>query len=802
MPLRELRNAFRRLLSRPAYAALSVVVLSLGLGACLFMLSVVDGLILRPLPFPDSDRLVAIGHAREGSGGIGALRSRDYARIVGELRSVDRIGQWEEMSIAVSRGGAQAATRYAGSSLSASMPGLLGMQPALGRAFSELDDRPGAELTLLLSDTVWREDFDASPDVLGTQLVVNGEPAIIIGVMPPGFAFPFVGEAWLPRRFAVEDGIETQVMARLAADANLPQLRAELDALALRLGSELEGARDNRRLNAVPVTQRFVSQTTRQYLWLMLGAGALVLLLACANAANLQLVQAISRQRELAVRSALGASRAGLLREMLSESLILSLVACAIALLLAHLGVAWLMAVLTASGDAPPYFVQLGVDLRLLGFALLAAFLTTAIAGLAPALRASRVDVQIALRDGDKGSGGGFARLARGLVLAEIALTVVLLVGAGTLVRGLQQVMAFDFGTRADPDSILTARVGLFSGEELSAAQLNQFFERVTQRLRENPQVLAVSAATALPGTMGDGHEMVAAEGQYAGEQSALQAQHARIDDGFLETYGIRLIAGRAFDARDQADSEPVVIIDRRMADRLWPGRDAVGQGLLINPQREKLERATVVGVTDALHLEDADDPVLPILLVPMRQHAVRFATLAVRLAGDAQDFAPQLSAAVRAENAEVPVYWVQTQADAIRAGRVGPVILTQLFGALGLLALLLAAVGLYGVLAFVVAQREREIGIRRAIGADHRSVVLSVAGRLGVQVAVGMSIGLLLALPWSALLESPELQTRGLDPVVFLAVAVLVVLMAAFACLVPLRCALRIHPSQALRSD
>jgi putative ABC transport system permease protein len=802
MPIADFRQALRQLLARPGYSAISILVLAMGLGACLFMLSVIDGLILRPLPFPESDRLVAIGHSREGSGGVGQVRSRDMARIAPELRGLEQLGQWQLTTVAVSRGGEHPARRYEGSSLSLEMLSLLGAQPVLGRGFGPADDAPGAALTVLLSHRVWQEDFNAETDVIGRRLQVNGEPATVIGVMPPGFAFPVTGEAWLPRRFDPEDGIEANVFGRLRPGVGLPQFRQELEALSLRFGDALEGARDNRQLRAIPLGEHFVGAGTRQYLWLCVAATVLVLLLACANAANLQLVQMSARRRELAVRGALGASRWRLLRELLCESLLLSLAASLLALLLAQAGVRWLLAMLELGGDSPPYFMQFGIDWRLLAYAGAAAFLTTALAGAMPALGASRVSVQSALRDGDKGSGGGFARFGSALVLFQVVLCVVLLVGAGTMARGAQQVLAFDFGTRADPASILTARVGLFSEPPPSPQQQAAFLERVVERLRAEPAVLSASAATALPGTLGDGHELVAAAGRYSGVDSAIQAQHARVDDHFLSTYDIRLLQGRGFDARDRADGERVVVIDRRLAERLWPAGDALGQTLLVNPQREQADRFTVIGVTEALHLEDADDPILPILLVSLRQVPARFATLALRVQGEAQAFAPTLEAAVRAENPDAPVYWVQTQAEAIHGGRIGPLILTKLFGAMAAMALGLSAIGLYGVLGFIVARREREIGIRRAIGADRTSVVASVAGRLGLQVGAGMALGLMLAAPWSMLLEAPQLQTRGMDPLVFVTVAALVLAMAMLACIAPLRRALSVDPAVALRSE
>lgn len=798
----EFRNALRRLRQRPGYTALSLLVLSLGLGAMLFTLDAVHSMVLKPLPFPQAERLVTVGHARASSNWLGDLDSGDFLRLREELRSVDRMGAYANLTANLSPGGGAMPTRYDGVAFDRAMFELLGVQPMLGRAFSAEDDRPGAPTVALLSHRVWRLDFAADPGVLGRRVQLNGQPATLIGVMPEGFHFPYRGDVWLPRRLAVGDDGSVEVVARLAPGVGLAQFRAELEALGARLGAELRGARDQRELRSAPLAYRFVNEETRSLLWLMFGAGLLVLTLACVNIANLQLVQGLSRRRELALRAALGARRASLLRELLFESLILAALATGLGLALAVVVGDWVMGVFIANEEHPPYWISMGLDPWLVLGGAVAALLTTLLAGLWPALQASRADAQTVLREGERGSGGGFSGLVRALVVIEITLTVVLLVGAGVFLRGLNGMMQIDVGSRVDPTSVLTGRVGAFPEHFPTPAAQVAFFERVVERLRADPRVLHASAATALPGFAGGGNETVSADGAAQPADGYPEAEHARVDDHFLATWDIPLIAGRFFDGRDQADSEPVAVIDQALAERLWPGGDPLGQRLRVNPQRERVEVLTVIGVVAALHLDRVENPRNPGYLVPLRQQPANFVTLAGQTRGDARTLAPLLAEAVRSEQADTAVYWVRTQAQAMRMGRLGLAVLTQVFGAVGLLALILAASGLYGVLAYTVAQRHREIGIRRAVGAGRGRIAALVGRRIAVQVGIGLTLGLLLALPWSWMLAAPLPATRGGDPLLLLCTALLVSSVALLAAVLPLRRALQVDPLVALRAE
>lgn len=797
----ELRNALRRLMTRPVSSLICVSVLGLGLGSVLFLLTLVNGLILAPLPFPHAERMVGIGYEREHNVGIGIMDSADYQLLQKELHGVAALGAHTGASVTLGQG--QGSKRYSGAMLTEQMSAMLGAAPLLGRGFEAADNRPGAALTVILSERTWRNDFNADPAIIGRSVRANAEAATVIGVYPDGFSFPSDSELWLPRRIQAGDSYDVEVVGLLPDSVSVEQARAELESTAATLAARLNGQRAGQKLILKPYKYRFVNETTRSYVWLMFAASAMVLLLACANCANLQLSQILARRRELAIYSALGASRALLLREQLAECLLLSVAATAVSMGVARLGSAWIVALFGAHDKAPPYFIHLGLDARMLGFALLAALLTTALAGLLPALWAARANPQDALREGDKGSSGGaFARLAKGLIIVEIAVTVVLLVGAGTFIRGLDRMLAMDIGAATPPEQILTASLTLFADQYATGAEQAAYFERVVARLRADPGVISASAANTVPGARLGSHEYIGAVGAPQPAGGYPKAQVGIVDDYFASTYGLKLLSGRLLDARDQAASAKVVVISSKMAQLLWQDKDPLGQRLWLNAQRETPTELTVIGVVDALQLDGPLEPALSSMLVSIRQFPLDSATLAIHTRADPLSYTRTLSGLVAAENPDTAPYHVRTQEHSIGTQRLTIVVLTKIFSSVGMLALLLAATGLYGVLSFSVTQRTKEIGIRRAIGASHLRIIDSVGTRVLVQVLLGLSIGVGLALPWSRMLAKPELHTQGYDASVFITVVAIIFAVACVACLAPLRKVLAIDPMIALRHD
>jgi putative ABC transport system permease protein len=797
----ESRAALRRLMARPGHSLLAISVLGVGLGTALFLLGLVNGLVLKPMPFPNADRLVAVGYEKDGNIGIGGMDFDEYELIRREIRSLDTTAIYEPQTLDVIVEGK--ARHYRGCMLSEQMLPLLGVQPALGRGFIAADQGRNTPLTALISDETWRNDFGGASDIAGRSVRINGEAATIIGVMPKAFGFPSNSQIWLPSRLQAGVSADVEMIARLAPGSGLGQARDDLGNVAANLGSSLNGQRAGRKLTIKPIALSFVSERTRAYVWLMFAAGSLVLLLACANAANLQLGLALNRRRELAIRSALGASRNQLLLEQLMESFLLSVAATIIALGIAEVGAYWIESIFAANDKAPPYFVALGVDARMLFFAALAAVVTTGLAGLMPAWRASRTDVQDALRDGGKGSrGGAFGRASRALVIAEIALTVVLLVGAGTFIHGLQRMLSSDVSNGSDPSRILTARVDLNDEHYPDAAARLKFFENVSNRMRAEAGVTEATIGNTIPGAVLGSHEFVAAEGWARPESGYPRAQLGVVDEHFAGTYGLSVTEGRFFGSEDGPDSVAVTVVDRELADSLWPGRSAIGQRLVLHPEQKQPKTLLVIGVTTALQLDAALEPSLPSLLVPLRQSPVASAILAMRTRDAAENHGVSISALVAGLDPEIPVYASRTQQRAISMGRISALVLTQVFSAVGLIGLLLAAAGLFGVLSFSVAQRTREFGIRRAIGASSGAIVGNVGRIVLFQLATGLSIGIALALPWSSALADPKMQTRGHEGMVFLIVASMVSLIAVIATVAPMMRALRVDPTIALRHE
>ncbi|WP_052688156.1 ABC transporter permease [Xanthomonas sp. MUS 060] len=609
------QTAARRLLQRPGHSLLAVAVLGVGLGTVLFLFGLVNGLVLKPMPFPDPDRLVAIGYKTENDVGIEVMGNDDYEQIRNSLKSIEATGIYHVQAADIVVGGV--AKRYNGCLLSGQMLAFLGTTPLSGRRLGKSDERPGAPLVALISESLWRNDFAAAKDIIGRNVQINGEAATIVGVMPKGFAFPAIADVWLPTRFPPGTSTDVNVVGKLKPGVALGQARADLETVASAQGKQLRGQRAGRNLTVKPLALSFITEKVRSYAWLMFATSSLVLLLACANIGNLQLVQAMSRQRDLAIRCALGASRGRLLRDQLMESFVLSVAATLVALLIAQLGNDWIAGIFAANGKPPPYFIRFGIDGRMLVFAAIAALFTTAVAGFIPAWRASRTDVQEVLREGGKGSHGGFfARISKALVVFEIALTVILLVGAGTFIQGLERVLETKFGNAIDPERILTARIDLRQNRYPDQASRIRLYDQIGERLRSDPAIVNATLANTIPGALLGSHEYIAGLGQPRPAGGYLKAQLGVVDKHFAETYRLKLIVGRFFDERDAQN--PVVVIDSETAALLWPGTDAIGQRIALHPEQENPDILTVIGVVSDLQLDGVSEDSLPSILLPM----------------------------------------------------------------------------------------------------------------------------------------------------------------------------------------
>ena len=798
----ELKAAFRAIANRPSFSALVVAVLGVGLACTIFMLVMVNTFVLRPLPFPAPDQLLSAGFVTPHSGDdIQDVASKDLIALRRVLDGKADVGGFTRSTVTLSD--MDDAERFDGASVTANLWRVLGVAPLLGRDFTAEDERPGAAPVAMLSWDVWQQRYNGDPAIVGRAVRVNSAPAIVIGVMPPHFTYPYKEMIWLPAMLsesaAPDDGY-VAVMRRHAGVAEAAVHTAIQAWFADAVRAEPERLRGFD-IRVDPLEYLTISRTTRAILGIMLAAVVLVLLVACANAANLLLTRTIGRRQELAVRVALGASRTRLVVHLLAQSLLLSLIAAALAMPLVLALVAYQQTSFLNAESGPPRWLRFDVDANVIAMALGAALLTALATGILPALRAAGSAPAGALRDGTRSvAGGAFARVSRVLVVGEIALSCLLLISVGTMVRGVAALDRLDLGI--DTNHLLTARVALFTSRYPTGAEQVRLFEKLVERVRAEPGVAAVGAGTVLPARINFMHDVIASGTVPPTDHAAPAASYGAVDDGFLAAYGITLQEGRFFDSRDTADGDRVAVVDRRFAERFGNGDSLVGKRFRLDPNDPDGRTVTVVGVIGRLTLNQPGDTPTPTMLVPLRQDPGRIASLAIRARGEPGAFAPRLAEIMREVDADTPLYWVRDYRTIIRSVTYGERVVAQWFGAFGLVALLLAGAGLYGVMAFSVSQRIREIGVRRALGAPDTRVLRSLFARSAVQLLTGLAIGLALGIPFANALTGWLASIERENTAVVIAALAVLVGAALLATLIPARRALRVDPMVALRYE
>jgi len=799
MLIDEFKSALRGIAARPGFSALIVTVLGTGLACVIFMFVLVDVFVLRPLPFPEPQQLsqVGLGSAQGDADDIDDLAGQDLIALRRQLGESAQVAGFSTATTNISD--LDRPERLEGAGVTANFWRVLGVTPQLGRDFNDDDERPGATLVVAISDRLWRQRYGADPAIIGRSLRINSQPATVVAVMPRDFAYPYTQTIWnveaptgadaafttVVRRAAnIGDGAIASNVERWFADASAHE-PDRFHALAVRVR---------------PLEWFTTSRITRGVLNVMLGAVLLVLLIACANCANLLLGNTLARRHEIAVRVALGAGRSRLVAHLLAQSLLLTGISLLLAVPLAMAAAAWQQASFRAAESGPPLWMRFDIDGTVVAIACGVALLTALLAGLLPALRAARAAPSDALRDGSRSVGGGaFARISRVLVIGEIALSCLLMVGVGTLVGGIRSLDRLDLGI--DTQHLLTARIALFPSAYPTGADQIRLFERLLDRLREDPDVVAASVGTALPARFSAPRELLPA-GAAAEGDSAPHVQYSAVEDGFAAAYGVPLLRGRFFDSHDLADGERVAVVDQRFADRYANGGDVLGRRFRLDPRKPDAPTVTIVGVIGKLTLNGPATAPEPTLLVPLRQEPARIVSIAVRTRDDANAFAPRLSAIMREVDADTPLYWVRDYATIIRSITYGERIVTRWFGIFGFIALLLAGTGLYGVMAFNVSQRIREIGVRRALGAPNAGVLRDLFSRSLVQLGIGVALGIALGLPFAQLMTN-WLSAIHPDPALALSTTLAVLFVAvALATALPARRALRVDPMVALRHD
>jgi len=802
--LEELRFAFRSLRKSPILSVVAVLTLGLGIGMNALMFSLVYGAIFRGLPFPDEERIVRVAWIEPTSPNAWmGLAVRDYTDIMAQQSTVQNLAGIYTGTINLA--GMDRPVRFEGGFVTTNGFESLQVQPVLGRSFREEEGQPGAPLSIILGHHVWENNFGMDPGVLGRVLRVNGEQATVVGVMPEGFKFPDVQDVWVPIRvnpLELErgEGHSLQVYGRLAPGVTLDQAATEFAGLAERFAkvhpeSNQELTIRMEKFSEPPTDMKLVFLT-------LLATVILVLLVACTNVANLLLARAAGRTRELAVNIALGASKGRVMAKLVAEAFLLAGAGALLGVGLAWVGLELLFHFAVTS--PPPFWFVFQIDTPVLLFVVAASTLAALVAGIVPGLRVTGAKVSTILKDEGRGSSSlRIGRLSRLLVISELAFSVALLVSAGLLVKGMVKMRNLDYGI--SQEDVFTARVGLFETDFPETATRKQFFIDLRERLLNRPEITAAALTSALPG-LGSQRTPIGIQGaEYAEDRDYPRVALAFVSPGFFETFGVDLVSGRDFSVQDGSDSEPVAIVNQSFSLRIFPGEDPLGRQFRSGASESDGPWRTIVGVVPDLYIEGLmgrSQYHSSGYYIPAAQGDLRFASIAVRGQGDPQALGRILQEEVGVLHADTPLYFLRTMARALKEEIWYVDLFGGLFAVFGGLALLLAAAGLYAVMATSVAQRTREVGIRMALGA-RAAHVLGMVLRQGVlQITVGLLVGLVLAGLLSRGLQSMLFGVEPWDPVVFLIISAVMLASGITASVIPARRATRVDPVQALRVE
>lgn len=791
----DLQYAIRSLLKNPAVTLVAVLSLALGLGATTTIFSAVDVFMIRPLSFADSDELVYILSVDQRRGG--AFIGTSVPNFV-DWRAASRtldLASYETTGLNFS--GGERPERLQALRVSTNLLPLLQVEPVLGRGFLPQEEKPGGDRVVLLSDALWHRSFAASRDLLGQAVYLDGVAHTVIGILPEGFRFDEgYADVLVPIQVTGDEprgqGYQP-VVGRLREGATPEQARAEMEEIARRLREAYPEANADMGVRVLRLQEWWFDEEFRQASLVLSAAVLLVLLIACANVANLLLSRAVARGREIALRGALGADRRRIVRQLLTESVVLAAVGGFVGVLLSIYGIHWFVSLLPAGW---PEIENIGLNTRVLGFTAAAVLLCGVGFGLVPALKSAHGSLSQTLREGGRGgTGGRSGRLRKALVVAEISLAVVLLVSAFLLIQAFLRLRDTDLGFDTEP--VLTMQLALPETRYPSEEQVRQFQQQVVESLAGLPGIEAAGATSHVP-TRGALRRTYTIPGEEPVDPDQQPTVFVKlITPGYLESMGIERVAGRGIEWSDRAGGSRVALVNQALAEHHWAGSDPLGQWIDLGDGPQQ-----IVGVVETARLFGPENEPPRMVYVPLLQAARRQVSLAVRTRGDPRAFIDTLRNEVLRLDSEQPVYEVATMAEILRSWLGGPIAMMQILTVLASIALFLAVIGVYGVMSYSVAQRTREVGIRMALGARRRDVLAHVLRQGTLLTLTGVAIGVALGLAVTRLLAFFLYGVSPFDPLTFSAVAVVLLLVGVVATYLPARRATVIHPMVVLRED
>jgi putative ABC transport system permease protein len=798
---RDARYALRMLFRAPAFSAIAILTFAVGIGVNTAVFNVVNGVLLRPLPYAEADRITLLWMDNRRQG------------IKEDITSYPNYVDWRDQSTsytqmaafrpsAFSLTGAGEPERILGSMVTANFFDVMRVSPSLGRLFTVENETPGKDAVVLISHGLWQRKFGGSNDVLGRTMVLGGQPHEVIGVMPPALRWPDKSELWKPLAPSegarqARGGFWLPVIGRMKAGVSVEQAQTEMSTIGARLEEQYPSNRGFG-VYVVSLQNQLVGNIQRPLIILLASVG-FVLLIACTNLANLMLGRTAARRKELAIRAALGAARGRLIRQIITETVVLALLGGAIGAFLAYWATGFFI---TVGGDSIPRQEAIRMDVRVLGFALILATIAALLSGIAPALQASRRTIVDHLREGTREGGGGASRRTRSvLVGAEVALALVLLTGAGLLIRTFWRMQGVDRGFR--PEHIAMMTVSLPGTAYAGPPEVRGFYARLLERVRALPGVERAAAGTAVL------QPLVTNSGIFSIEGKPLPPPEQRVEypvevvsPGYFETIGMTVVRGRGFTEADHAEAPRAIVINETLARLGWPDQDPIGRRMKSGDENSKAPWMTVVGVIRDAHRASVTLAIRPELYMCTLQSTPRTQTLFVRTAGDPNAIVPAIRRELQSLDPQLPIFGVTTLQQALALTLTQPRFQAVLLTGFAAIALLLATIGIYGVTSHAVSQRTQEIGIRMAMGAARRDVLRLILLQHLRPALAGLALGLVGAVILSRSLQSLLFGVGATDPATFLLVAVLLLLVAAAACWLPARRATRVDPLIALRAE